>query len=46
VNIALPISPIIFFAGMLVAGIIGLAIGRRMNTHAEEEWKGEFGGGK
>lgn len=35
-------SPLIFFSCLTVVGIAAIMIGRRMNTHAEEEWKGEF----
>jgi len=27
---------------MTVVGIAGIVIGRTMNTHTEEEWKGEY----
>ena len=30
-----------FYLGILVLGLVGLAIGRAMKTSAEEEWKGE-----
>src|SRR5688572_9044734 len=36
------ISPLIFFSCVIVVGIAAILIGRTMNTHAEEEWKGEY----
>lgn len=37
------ISPLIFFSCVIVVGIAAIMIGRTMNTHAEEEWKEEYG---